>query len=184
MINISQVTLIRRRLVGRRGDALGSALVASDRRNEDLNDGLGVSSVFASFRVAVLALAHLNVSLQGGLSRARNALPVAVAVASAALLGALRPLAVHDSVLTPGHVGVGLSLSQDGALLAAIGRVDLDRTSAAKFIGLGNSLPEGPVGHHTVNRAFLGVALYGGRKLRADGAAVVRELLNGTGAGL
>lgn len=121
--------------------------------------------------------------LEGGGARAGNTLPEAVAVASVAFLGAFRPFAVHNSILAASDSGVNLDLDESSALLAAIAGVSLDGAGSAEFVA-GGSGPSGPLGELAVDGASLGVALAAVGKLGADGATVVGELDNGTGASL
>lgn len=106
--------------------ALHVALVASDWGDVDLHNGGGISSVGTGLGVAVLTLAHLHVSLEGGLGRAADAFPEAVTVASAALLGALGPGAVDLGSLAARYFGMFLLLNKYAALLATVGGDNTD----------------------------------------------------------
>lgn len=74
----------------------------------------------------MLTLAHLHVSLEGGLGRAADAFPEAVTVASAALLGALGPGAVDLGSLAARYFGMFLLLNKYAALLATVGGDNTD----------------------------------------------------------
>jgi hypothetical protein len=102
------------------GYTIHVTLEASDWWDVDFDNGGGISSTGAGLGVAVLTLAHLHVSLEGGLGRAADAFPEAVTVSSAALLGALGPGAIDLGSLAARYFGMFLLLNKYAALLAAV----------------------------------------------------------------
>lgn len=163
-------------------DTLLSTLVSSYWGYEDLDDrALGTN---ASLGVAVFALAHLKMSLEGRLARASDAFPVAVAVAGSAFSSASRPGTVDLRVLAASDLGVYLVLDEGSALLASVFGEDADGTGAAELVALGLGTPGAPLGELAVDGALVGHARSTVRKLGADGTTVVGKLGDKTGAGL
>lgn len=159
-------------LLGGDLDPRASGLVqveARKFRDSNLLFDVTILVVDAILDVAVSTLAEQEVVLHGSLLRAVHVLAAAPALASAALLGARRPLTVVNAL------GACHLLVLDGvrALLAVV----LGRAKDGALAGQGvcvahGGLEAGPLADNAVNGAELSVAIAHFKKLRADGTAV------------